>query len=204
MTPSVRAIAALLTKVDPESLARLRVQFPDQKRLFDPTFVLGDEQPLPVQSKEITALRSFSEVGLAAAERTLQKLVTALSGRIRLARSVKLAGSIMASVSSVGVISALALKKEDTALITAFIALISSVAALVGEHLDKPLVGNQKSLADLLGDALSAESKARDLHTELLSGAFEATDSVLAFATKVNEVAASVRAIMVYGGISAD
>lgn len=205
MAPAVRAIAALLAESEPQSLVRLREQFPEHKRLFDPVYVLGDESSetdcfaLP---QDVEVLRSFADVGLTAAEQKLEQLVAALTKRMKRARSVKLAGAIVASVSSVGVISALALAQREAALVTALVGLVASVAALIGEHLDQPLVGSQKRLAELLGDALNAEAKARSLRFEFVSGTFESRGTVFAFAAKVNEVAAKAREIMVYGGVS--
>src|SRR4051812_5889374 len=147
--PPVRAIAALLADVEPQALAQLRAEFPEQKHLFDPHYRLGYEPSTPASvgpTLEAQALRSFAEVGLTAAERKLEQLIAALIKKMKLARFVKLTGAIVASVSSVGVISALALDQREAELVAALVGLTSSVTALIGEHLNQSLVGSQKSL----------------------------------------------------------
>jgi hypothetical protein len=205
IVPPLRAIAVLLSDTNPQALADLRARYPNHERLFEPAYVLGQEPIEAARSsvlQEVEPLRAFAEAGLTAAELKLEQLVAVLSKRIKRARSVKLAGAITASVSSVGVISALALAQSETALLTALVGLVSSIASLLGEHMEQPLIGGQKSLGELLGDALSAEGRARDLRVEFLGGAFGSLDAILSLATRVNEVAARVRAIVVYGGVA--
>jgi hypothetical protein len=201
----VRAIANLLADIAPEQLDRLRREFPDQKEIFDTFHVLGGEPSETILSgaREIDALRTFAEAGITAVESKLPRIIQALIYGIKRARITKLVGAIMASVSSVGVISALTLNQRQVAMATAVVGLISSTASIIGEHLDRPLVGNHKGLGDLLASALGAEAKVADLRVSLLAGSFGSPEGAVTLAGKVNELAAQVHEIVVFGGVAA-
>lgn len=193
-----QALASLLEVMSPSTLNDLRMRFPEQRSLFEPSYVLGGEN-----AENITpapeALAAFSRAGAEGAERALKGIIVMLGKRIRRARFVKLCGSIVTSVSSAGVVSALMLTQPQTAIAVALVGFTGSVASIVGEHMSQPLAGNQKSLGELLADAISAEAKLRDLHVIILSGTTLPHDEAYAIASKVNSVATTIREIMIYG-----
>ncbi|MCP3391877.1 hypothetical protein NLM27_24085 [Bradyrhizobium sp. CCGB12] len=201
---SVRSIANLVASETPAELARLRTLFPEQKGLFDTSFVLGDEtsQSELHDGRRAEALRAFAEAGIAAAESRLSKVIKALVLQIKRARTIKLVSAIAAAISSVGVISALALDKRHVAIATAVVSLAASVASIIGEHLEQPLTGTQKALSDLLVSALRAESKVADIKISLLTDDLSPPENLLSLVRQMNEVAAQIREIVVFGGIS--
>jgi hypothetical protein len=185
-----QALASLLQDIAPQALAALRIRFPHQASLFSPAHVLGSQD---AQSgvDDIEALSAFAKAGVEAAGRALEAIINTLGKRIKRARNIKLLGSVVTSVSSAGVVSALMLSQPQTALAVALISFGGSVASLVGEHMSQPLAGNQKSLGELLGDALGAEAKVRDLRLTAMATASLPREETYALASRVNAVATS-------------
>jgi len=72
-------------------------------------------------------------------------------------------------VSSAGVISALALSDRAAALATTSLGFMTSVLALVGEHMDAPHFGARKSLGELTSELLDIEREVKE-QTLLLLG----------------------------------
>ena len=107
---------------------------------------------------------------------------------------MKLFGGIIAALSSAGVISALALSSHITATITACLGFTSSITALVGEHLEKPLGGgDQKSLSEYLQQILDTEKNAKELTLKFTAGSVD----ILAIAKGVKEIASNIRAVLI-------
>ncbi|PNG52806.1 hypothetical protein WDL1CHR_00261 [Variovorax sp. WDL1] len=83
---------------------------------------------------------------------------------------------------------------------------ISMVGALLvfwGEHLEKPLVGQQRSLGELLADVLVAEEGMTEVHLRMLANDAADTSSLMDIARRANEAAARIRKAMVFGGLQA-
>lgn len=202
LLPPLRAIAELLANAAPQTLQHLRSKFPEDAELFKQGYVLGESTSSPdPSSRKLAAIRAFAEAGLNTTEAEAERIIQILTERLKLARKIKLVGSIIASISSVGIISALALGQPSTALVTAIIALISSLSSLIGEHLTQPLIGEAKGGADLLSQTLTAERRARELRLKLLGADFESPADLISFAGVVNELAASIREVTIFGGL---
>jgi hypothetical protein len=73
--------------------------------------------------------------------------------------------------------------------------------ALVGENLEKPIVGGTKAVGDLIKDAMDIDSGVKDLRIRLLSEDASDLNSVLDLARRANEIAARIREVSVFGGV---
>jgi hypothetical protein len=98
------------------------------------------------------------------------------------------------------VISALALSNRAAALATASLGFMTSVLALVGEHMDAPHFGARKSLGELTSELLDIEREVKE-QTLLLLGMSGPADlaAATAAARKVNELAARLRVLILWG-----
>jgi hypothetical protein len=201
---SVRSIANLVASEAPAELDRLRGQFPEQKQLFETSYVLGEDASRSAQPDphRVEALRALLETGIAAAESRLPKVIKALVLRMKRARMIKLVGAIAAAISSVGVISALVIDQRRVAIATAVVSLVASAASIVGEHLGQPLIGAQRGHGDMLTSALRAESDIVALKTSLLSADPGPPENLLSLVRQMNELAAQIREIVVFGGVT--
>src|SRR5262245_48922368 len=114
---SVRPIAILLAESSPAILSDLRREFPEFKTLFDPSYELGKSvengRSAEASTRRNYALKVFAEKGLDVAEQKIEKIISTLVMRMKRARAVKVSGTIVATLSSAGVISALALSKPN-------------------------------------------------------------------------------------------
>jgi hypothetical protein len=200
--PTVRAISSLLARHGSESLDKLRSAFPEYSDLFDPNYRLGEvKSVLPSDALNVRkseALRALSKEGLEVANTRIAAIVPLLSRRIKILRRVKLTGAGISALSSAGVISALAISKPVVALVSGALGFLSSLVSLIGEHLEKPLVGEQKSIGEHLSKILEAESEARALSMQLRSGG----GNPLKLAEQVNQIASVVRSVEVYSGLA--
>jgi hypothetical protein len=83
------------------------------------------------------------------------------------------------------------------ALVSGALGFLSSLASLIGEHLEKPLIGDQKSISEYLGRLLEAETQSRNLSVQL----HLAVSDPFKLAEQVNQIASVVRSVEVYCGL---
>lgn len=203
----VRAISNLMAHNAGQRLADLRLKFPEYPEFFDPKYTLGvNEAKAAVEAngpdftlnpRKTEALLALIDDGLSLINTRIPIIIRALSHRLKTTRQIKLAGGAVAALSSAGVISALAISKPTVALASAILGFLSSLASLVGDHLEKPLVGDQKSISEYLRQILEVDSSSKALSIEIRSGLIDPVK----IATKVNEFAAVVREVEVYCGV---
>jgi hypothetical protein len=206
---NVKSINSLLESHSKERLLLLRREFPEYPDLFDPMRRLGAsrgasgasrgvEGAVATEPRRVDAIRALALSGLEVANKRIPFIVNNLSRRLKFVRAMKLFGGIIAAISSAGVISALALSNQKTAMITACLGFTSSITALVGEHLEKPFGGGDRgSLLEYLQQILNAEKSVNEVSLRLTA---EDGDMV-ALAREVNEIASSIRSVEIYAGV---
>lgn len=206
MQVPTRAMASLLNAVDPQALEALRQRFPDDQDLFDTTFTLGEESPGAAtggRQARISALQALVRETSSAAEPAITTIVETLTSRMRRARICRLAGAVIATIASAGagIVTTATTGNPWAVSAMAVVGLFGSLSVLFAEHLEKPLVGGQRSLSELLADTLVAESGIADVRLRLLAEDVTEIDRLVAIATRVSEIAAKIRQICVFGGI---
>jgi len=202
-----RAMACLLGDLNPEKLDGLRSRFPSHIKLFDVAYTLGDsknrESPTAGSDSGESAIRALIEETMGVSGPAITKIQSTLTSRIMSARQTRLVGSIVATVSSAGAVASMAASVPSIgpAAISA-LALAGSIAMLVGEHLEKPVIGGAKSLSDLLSGAIIAESTLKEVQIRLLTEDLNQRETLIDIARKVNEISATIRQTSVFGGVS--
>lgn len=198
------ALGALLRQDRPADLAGLVGAHPDLAPALAAAKMLGTPVAGGISADRLQeGLMQMARLGLAAAAARVALIGQSLPRRARRARRLKLFGGLVAAVSSAGVISALALAQPVAALASAALGLTTSVTALVGEHLDSPLVGPRKSLAELLAEMLAIEKDIRDAEIALIEAGPAPEAAVAAgLARTANGIAARLRVLELVEGVA--
>lgn len=196
-----RALASLLGALEPETLQRLQERFPDQRGLFDPTYTLGVDDS--VNAAREHALRALIEATMNAACLAIPEMVKTITARMKAARLFRLAGTTTAicATALIGAQTAGVLPK-DWQLIWTALSLAGSLLVLWGESLEKPMIGGQRSHAELLSEVLIAEASIVDIRLRMLDVNSDEPAVLFENARRANDTAAKLRQVSVFGGIS--
>ena len=202
MELQTRSMSSLLAALAPDRLAALRKLHPAQTTLFETAYELG-ETTVPAGGDRHAALLALVQETSRVPEPMAHEMVGVLSARLRRARVTRLAGAVAAAVSGAGaggtVVAAVFPKLQ--ALAISLTALAGAVLVLVGEHLEKPLVGGARSVSEFLADGLAAEAAFADIRIKLLTQDLSNLEQLGALAREANAAAAKVRQIAVFGGV---
>ncbi len=204
---STRALAALLGALQPQAIDQLRARFPQEQDLFDPTFTLGTppvaDRHLPLRRHRQVALRALIDETLAASKAAIPLMVEKISDRMRRARAARLAGGLAAAIgASLVAAQASGALPKDLQLLWSAVSLAGALLVLWGEHLEKPVIGGQRSLAELLSEVLVAETAMNDIRLRMLSDDAEQSALLMENARRANEAAARIPQVSVFGGIN--
>jgi hypothetical protein len=101
------SIVELLSENDPAELERLRNRYPAERDLLMPGLELGN------RPAKIDACRDLAAAGLVSAEKQVPLILSSHSRRLSLAKKIRLLATLIASVSSAGIISSLALGRSE-------------------------------------------------------------------------------------------
>jgi hypothetical protein len=205
------ALGFLLEREAPAAKAQLVAQYPNLDPELARSKTLGSvrARSTSVQSaeEEKTLARAYLEtakVGLDAADALVARLLVSVPHRIHTARKLKLVGGVVSSISSAGVLSTLALAKGSATAIAAVFALAASLLAIVGEHLETPIVGTKRSAGQLITELLHVERDIKISKLELVRLQLNASVAeALAAAKNVNGLAAKLRYVEVVERVSA-
>lgn len=202
---STRSLSSLLEALKPGTLAKLREAFPEHSEIFETSYVLGAESTadLNLDAGRHAALRALVEETLAAAKPSIPLIVRKITKRMRRARNARLAGGAAAACAAALLAAhAAGTIPGNLQLIAAAVSLAASLLVLVGEHLDKPVIGGQRGLGELLADTLLAEEALAEVHLRMLAPESTIPVQLFEIARRANEAAARVRQVWVFGGLS--
>jgi hypothetical protein len=198
-----RGLASLLAALQPAAFNRLRAQFPEEQELFDTRFVLGPKatETAAVSLRRKKALQALVEEALAASKVAVPYIVQQIGTRMQRARLSRLSGGI-ASILSAAMLAAqtAGALPINLQLLWSIVSMLGALLVFWGEHLEKPLVGQQRSLGELLADVLVAEDGMSEVRLRMLANDAADTSSLMDIARRANEAAARIRKAMVFGG----
>jgi len=200
-----RAMASLLEEFRPQQLDELRKKFSNAAALFDTSYELGVQSSTAFsQNPEANrqgALLALISATHETASAMIDPILAALTRRMLLARRARLIGSLIATTSSAGVVASLVASFPKLGLIVSVATLGGSVTGLLGEHLEKPLVGGQQSLSDLLVEATQIEASLNEVHVRLLTDDTGDMTKLIDLTKTANQIAANTKRICVFAGI---
>jgi hypothetical protein len=198
----VRAMAAILHLLAPQKLGVLRAQFPGSEALFDTTMTMGAADEGKPFQPAAAPIRALIEESIAVLGPAIQRAQVVLGSRIASARQYRLAGALVAAICSAGAVATMGRTIVPVGYAVSVIAILGSIAVLIGEHLEKPVVGGAKSASELLGSTLTAETELHDIRLDLLTADLTQQDQLVAMARKVSRLSASVKEISIFGGVA--
>ncbi len=192
-----RAMASIVNELNPGKLEQLRQRYPHSAALFDFHYVMGAESASPAAQ----AVKALIEETVAVLSPAIGRVQLGLMHRIQNARRLRLVGSVTATVSSAGAVTALMAAQPLLAPAASLVSLAGALAMLLGEHYEKPVLGGAKSLSELLGNVIAAEPAVQEIKLRMMAEDLSQTGPLMEMARKLNEISANVKHASLYGGV---
>ncbi|NRQ43142.1 hypothetical protein HRH59_11370 [Rheinheimera sp. YQF-2] len=136
---NIETLVNFLASANPDALQRMRQAFPEALTSLTPGKMLGAEV---APEAENTMLQALFKETLSTAKQTLEPLLFQVMRRTKSIRRVRLAGGVVSSALSAGLIAALAKGWTHEALIIAAITFLSSMLTLTAQYYEDSLGGN--------------------------------------------------------------
>jgi hypothetical protein len=158
----VNSLVSALERYNQEEMIRLRKEFPNERILLSSGISLGR------QSAGAKALVKLATEALTVLRTRLDVVILAIRRRVSLARRLRFLGSLIAAVSSAGLISAIAFSQGMETILAAGINGLASLAALFAGYLDTPMVNNRRTTgAEILSRLIDLSVNRLKLEQEL-------------------------------------
>lgn len=154
----------LLSKTSPKTLEELKFKFPELKDELKPGIMAGDQELSDEQHRKI--LTAKAGVVVAALSKTIQMSDKALSNAARnmlLGRRTRLVGQIVTVAGTSGVLAAIGVSQSRLAIIAAVLALLGSLASILGEYYEQVVDRKQGGLNEIFLRIAMARQKAEVL-----------------------------------------
>lgn len=185
---SIQSIVDLLNRRRPDELTRLQSKYSSYRSALEPGKKLGNEpQPSLQMLQDLVRLTITiaKEEGLATSQ-TIQQ-------RFHISARLRLAGAVVSSLSSGGIIAALTLDSTGAALVSGCIAFASSCFTLVAQYVED-YAGGQQSLKELRARVATQISEVWEVEAEFkLMEALNEFSNVEVLVRKLNVAVASIR-----------
>ncbi len=185
---SIQSIVDLLNRRKPDALARLQSEYPSYRSALEPGKKLGDDSRPSSQMLQDLAQQTITvakEEGLATSQR--------IQRRFRMSARLRLAGAVVSSLSSGGIIAALTQGSTRTALVSGCIAFGSSCFTLVAQYIED-YAGGQQSLKDLRERVATHNTCIWEVEAELkLMAALNEFSGIEELVRKLNVAVAAIR-----------
>jgi hypothetical protein len=159
----------LLARENPAALASLRERYPTEAKVFSSERLLGHKEPTP----GLTAAQKVARTDLISSYLTtgvseLDKLAIAVKSNMKMVSRIRLAGSIMASVSgAIAAILALFLNNASIQAATAILAAAGGISSATAEQWERAPSGVRISAAEEYGKIVEMRSKLENMRTKI-------------------------------------
>ncbi len=195
--PKANAIVELLKASAPERLNQLQRTFPHEVNLLSEGLPLGPGDGL---EHSHGVLCELTRAGLEEAKREVAAILAELPRRALRAKRIRLAGAVLATVISAGVVSSAIFGDTRTTIITALISFAATTIGLLANYLETPLFGT-RGMAELIEDCLrldmESQAAAIELQRQLSQGAGDCSGPL----STTNDICAKLRRIRIFGGM---
>ena len=171
----VNALIDLLGKYDEDGLNKMKTRYADHQELFKAGISLGDSQSAKQWSEEIRQKTTVSHVyadiaieGLKIANQAIKPVLKDLKSRLLKTKKIRMAGQIIAAVSSAGLIGAVLIDFDRVVtIVTALMNLSGVVLTITAESLQTPNYVGKKNLISEFVKLAAAQIKAEFVLLEL-------------------------------------
>jgi hypothetical protein len=196
MPPQTTSLIELLAARAPEKLEQLRQDYPTHGDLLSPGRKMGDAT-VPEGDGIYCAL---ARTGLVIAEREASEILSDLSRKARRAKRIRLIGSVVAAISSAGVISSAIFGSTATTVASATVSFFATAISSIASYLESPLVGSG-GFAELLEESLRLLTDVEKAKIVLQGELMQESGSCLGVVTSVNDISAKLRRIRIFGDV---
>jgi hypothetical protein len=187
--PKINALIGLIADYRPSELIALQKRYPQYVDVLKRGTQLG--QIDPEERVWIDVALSGLRVAIERAEPNLNRL----RRRLFLAKNIRLGGSIVAAITSAGLVIAIANKTGGvTALLTAVVTFLSTLFPLFSSYLEASDYGGKKNLVDLCEALIknSVEAEQIEAELEVYRKTNESNEDIMALVKRANGIAAEL------------
>jgi hypothetical protein len=195
--PRANAIVELIQASAPERLAQLKRSFPEDLDLLSAGLPLGEKDGPPTSHGVFCEL---ARAGLEEAKREVAAILSDLPRKALRAKRIRLAGAILATVISAGVVSSAIFGDTRTTVITALISFAATTIGLLANYLETPVFGT-KGVAELIEECLRLEVDSQNAMLALEQQLAGETGDCSGPLSATNEICAKLRRIRIFGGV---
>lgn len=197
----INEIIGLLAYANPESLERLRQQFPQHIDTLEPGITLGTEINATNANADEALVRGLAcQAGLQTVIFKCDELIPTLKRKLKTLGNLQLSSQIIIGVSGASVVSQIGVTAPAFMLLTGYLSLIGSLTTLFVQYKSGLVNNNQQSLFNLYDKLvdyrLDAEQQLFEVNIAiqvLKENNFERLFSVLA---KANQTCLDIRKIL--------
>ncbi|MGO8152845.1 hypothetical protein AB9F36_23790 [Rhizobium leguminosarum] len=191
------SLIELIEEKAPEKLVRLRTMYPNHLHLLTPGRKMGADVDTPGEGIYCELARS----GLEVAEREASDILSDLPRKARRAKQIRLVGSVVAAVSSAGVVSSALFGTSATTIASAIVSFLATTISSIAGYLESPLMGTS-GFAELIEECLRLEMDIQKTKVALQAELVREQGSCLDVVTSVNDISAKLRRIRIFGDVS--
>lgn len=192
--PRVNALVSFLGDYAPSYLANMKRNFPTYSELLKSGVPLGK---VPATSKtDRIVLINLTQESLRIAKNHAEPNMDRMRVRLARARMLRLVSNIAATITSVGLLSAiLGQSSKAVIVVTAMLNFLVTSVALVANYLEAPLYGDQGSPVDLLQTLITSTVEAEQIDSalEVLRHNKGTNDEIFSLVSKANATIARLR-----------
>ncbi|MBB4289497.1 hypothetical protein GGE16_001513 [Rhizobium leguminosarum] len=150
-----------LSKASPEDLEQLKNSFPEIKDELNPGIMAGEADLSPAQAR--TILKAKAQVIVVVLNKTIElsdRALSQASRKMRFGRRTRMGGQVITVVGTSGVLAAIGITQNGLAIASAILALLGSLAAILGEYFEQIVDKKQGGLNEIFLRIATARHKA--------------------------------------------
>jgi ABC-type multidrug transport system fused ATPase/permease subunit len=194
-TLQISSLVDLLNRTSPNTLLKLRNRYPEYSELLEPGRLLGEARSSHTERSFLTELLTEA---VDIAKKESSELRNYFHKRLQTSRRLRIAGNLISSISTAGLIAAIIGSQKIAMILSAVVAFLASSLSLVAQYFED-FAGGQNALRELrerLSRLVLELSEAEgDFRIFQINGRAE---DLIPLVRKVNAIVANIRQIQVH------
>jgi hypothetical protein len=197
-TVKVNALVSTLERYDRTALLQLQKQYPAEERLLQPGIELG-----VTATRRTAVLVDLAKRATATVRDRINPTIDVVRRKLRLARRLRLSGSVVAIISSAGLISAVSVHWSNLGFVTAGINALASLTTLFANYFDGPVTGSRRLGGEVLSTLIQLSVNVLKVEQELalMDADIDSEQKARALVRRANELAAEFHEVETLIGI---
>ena len=185
----INSLVDFLLKYDPVGYEKILDKYPSSVSYLKPGLVLGEV------SVEIKSIAELTLKALSQVIESSKNITEKLQKKVDRYRAVRLAGNLVAALTSAGLISSVLTGETQLAIITAIVNFIAIVSVMISNYIESSLYGEKKDINQyiqyLIKNVVDADRYKTDLDLLLVTDQDE--KKIIEIIKKANLIAAELR-----------